>query len=132
MIYNIRNITSDDINTLKNWWEAAGEKCPSLGLMPFKSHFILELDNKPVMSMGLFLTNSEVAYVENFIASPDFKNYTRDIAGITLSNFIINFAKELGYKRLFCFTHHEALSKRYKQLGMENEVSGIYALTKNI
>jgi hypothetical protein len=132
MNYVIRNYNKTDYEMICSWWNSADMQAPTPGLIPSESTFLIEVENKPVMSIALFLTNTEMAYLENFIANPEFKSTMRKHVSQLIVNHAIGFAKNLGYKRVCCLSVHDKTSKRYEELGMRQTTENLKSFVKEI
>jgi hypothetical protein len=133
MKYLIRNYEDCDFQMIKSWWDAADVQAPNRALMPKETTFILELDGKPVMTLALFITNSfGMAYIENFVAAPDFKSSVRKKASKVLFDHILNFAKKLGYHRVCMFAYNDKLANRYTELGMNKTLNNVTTFAKEL
>lgn len=128
---NIRLFNKNDYETIKMWWYKAHEIPPTLEMLPEDSTFILELDNKPKVSLTVYLTNSKhLAYLENFAKDPeleDSKQYTE-----LLAKHVEKFAKEQGYKVLACLAYKDKLKKRYEDLGYINTLNNLSSFIKEL
>lgn len=115
---NIRFYKKQDFELLSSWWKQQNEPGPTLDMLPEDSTFIVEINNKPIISVCLYLTNcKEVCYIENLIANPEFKENRKEYIQVLFS-FLQNFAKNLGYKKLMCMAYRDALKKRYQEIGL--------------
>lgn len=128
---NIRLFNKNDYETIKMWWYKAHEIPPTLEMLPEDSTFILELDNKPQVSLTVYLTNSKhLAYLENFVKDPelkDSKQYTE-----LLVKHVEMFTKEQGYKVLACLAYKDKLKKRYEDLGYINTLNNLSSFIKEL
>lgn len=126
----IRMYKNSDYEILYTWWLKANEPAPLPGMLPENSTFILEENNKPLASICIYFTNTkEIAYLENLVKDPEFKNKQ---AIQQLVEFSENFAKELGYKRLICLTRKEKLKNRYQELGYQKTLDNLSSFVKEI
>lgn len=132
MNYVIRKYENSDYETLKSWWTQVDEQAPTAGAIPTSSSFILELDNKPAISLSVCLTNTDVAYLNNFIGNPEVKGSERKKCGNILFEYAEKFSKVLGYNKLFCFVKNDKLVERYKHFGLTVENSNIKVMSKEI
>ena len=133
MNYTIRNYKDSDYEMLKNWWNSQNQREPSKELIPNETTFILEVDNEPVVSISVFLTNVRgMCFLENFIGNPLKKGDVRKECSSIIVNYALKFAKELGYKRAVCFSYEEALKKRYQDLGMTKTLDNLSSFVKEL
>jgi hypothetical protein len=101
--------------------------------MPVESTFVLEDSGRAVMSISVLLTNSnEVAFLENFVADPEFRGPARSEAATMLVEHARSFAKQRGYKRVLCFCYREGLKRRYQELGMTPALDNVLILSREL
>lgn len=127
---NIRLYKNEDYEMIKSWWIEANEPFPPKELMTEDSTFILEINNKPLMSVMLLLTNSSLAWLTSFIKDPKFKDSKE--ASKFITNYAENFAKEKGYKTILMFSYTDNLKQRYQNLGYIKSADNISSFVKRI
>lgn len=127
---NIRLYKKEDYNMISNWWIAANEPPPPSEMLTDDSTFILEIDNQPMISVMLLLTNTKLAWVTSFVKNPEFKNSKE--ASKAIVEYAENFAKEKGYTTTLMFAYTEKLKKRYQDLGYINSANNISSFVKRI
>lgn len=132
MNYVIRNFKDEDYEMICSWWNRADMPSPSKGLVPNESTFIFELESKPVLSIAVYFTNTEMAYLENFIANPDFKSPVRKQASKLIVDHAMCFAKGLGFTSICCFAVNDKTAKRYEELGMRKTVDNLKSFIKEL
>lgn len=128
---NIRNYKKEDFKLIKSWWASVGQYGPTEKQMPEESSFILELNNKPVLAVSAYLTNTDVAYIENLITDPSFKD-NRKVYTNAIMDYIFKFVQLNGYKYAVGFTTHEKLVKRNLNMGFDKAVNNLYLLAKEL
>lgn len=128
---NIRNLKSSDYELISSWWKDIGQHGPTQGQLPEDSSFILELDNKPILTMSVFLTNTDIAYFENLISDPNFK-HNRKFYTQALMDHSFSFAKSKGYKYAVAFTTNEKLVNRNLKIGFDTAVRNLFLLSKEL
>lgn len=128
---NIRLFKKDDYELIRSWWIKANEFPPYQEMLPEESTFILEIDNQPKMCLTVYLTNCKFfAYLENFIKDPEFKNSKNEVN--QLLEHAEKFAKDKGYKVLFCLAYKDKLKKRYEELGYKNTLNNLSSFVKEL
>lgn len=129
-MYHIRKYNREDFNLLEGWWKQAGEPGPLPTMMLEDSSFIIEKKTIPVYTLTVYLTNcKEVAYLENFARNPEVKD---EEAGRLLVDYVCNFTKNLGYKRVICLTYKHKLIKQYEKYGMKRVLDHITGFNKEL
>lgn len=133
MNYTIRNYKDSDYEMIKNWWNSQNEPVPTKDLIPLDSTFILEVDEQPIISISVFLTNTlGICFLENFIADPLKKGDIRKECSSIIVNYALSFAKEMGYKRAVCLSYREKLKQRYEDLGMRRTVNNLTSFVREL
>lgn len=129
----IKLIQNHEYASIMAWWRLHGMSEPSLAAMPIDTTFVLHLNDEPVLSVTLFLTNSsEFAMVDNLVSSPLLDRVKRKSLVSLLQDFLEIYAKEAGYAKLFCFADNKKTLERYKQLGYKETSSTISTLIKEV
>lgn len=127
MHYIINTYKSTDYPLLKSWWEKTDEVVPQEEMIS-PTTFILEIDEVPIISVGILLTNcSAAAYLSNFIGNPDCNSDVRQFASEEIIKFITEYAHAKGYKRVLAFAYKEKLKTRFRELGMRPTLSNLEA-----
>lgn len=118
--------------TLDSWWEHYNETAPTKELIP-ESTFIVFCKDTPILSVSLILGNiTEYCTVDNFIGNPDYEGPIRHEAGFLLNAHIAEYAKNLGYKKLFCMSYREPVKRRYEELGYVKTLDNVTTYIKEI
>jgi hypothetical protein len=126
----IRTYNKKDWPEILDWWIAAKEIPPPKESMTTDSTFILEVNNEMMASITIYLTNcKEVAFLENIIRNPKFKN--KD--GIqSLVQHAELFIKENGYKRLIGLFYKDKLKNRMQTMGYKKTLDNLSSLVKEL
>jgi len=126
---SIRPFKESDFGLICSWWKAAGEFAPLPGMMTEDGTFVLELDGDPVMTLSCLKTQTkEISYFEGYCARPGLPKAVRNAIGRVLWEHGYQYLRNSGFKRVLIFTNKEALASRYERLGMNRNMSGVYAL----
>lgn len=129
MKIEIRPFRGSDFEPICSWWISAHEQPPLSGMMISDGTFVLELDDRPVMTLTAFKTQSkEIAYFEGYCRSPDLDRSLSQELGHFLWNHGYQYFKDQGFKRVIAMTDKVALKNRYIELGMDLNLSGLYSL----
>jgi hypothetical protein len=125
----LRPYRESDFEEIHSWWTRHNECPPVPGMMVTNGTFVLEHDNKPIMTLTAFVTQSkEISYLEGFCAKPGVsKEITRE-CGPMLWEYAFEFLRHNGRKRVVILTNKEGLAKRYKELGMEENMKELISL----
>lgn len=127
---NIRLYKEEDYEMISSWWKTANELAPPKEMMIEDSAFILEINNKPVISIMLLLTNSPLAWLTSFVKDPEFIDSKE--ASKAIVNYAENFAKDKGYKTILMFSYTDKLKKRYQDLGYIKSADNVSSFVKRI
>lgn len=130
---NIRNFNTSDYPMVLSWWKNAKEIPPSINMLPEDSTFIIEYEDKSVACLTVYLTNSkEISYFENFVKNPNIEKDISKQMTQYLVEYVCEFTKTLGYKRIICMSYKEPLKKRYSELGFFKTLDNISTLVKEL
>ena len=133
---NVRNIKNDNDEIINKWWWGHGETPPLLKQLPDNGlgGFIAEKGKeKKLIAVGyLYLTNSNIAYIDAAISNPDYKGRDRYIIGVMIINELLRKASSLGYETVETTTFREGLIKRYKKMGWEVSKDKYNVITKHL
>lgn len=115
---NIRNYKKEDLNLILKWYRDHKQFEPFANMLLTDSTFILEHDNKPVMCISVYLTNSkEIALLEHLVRDPEFNGSIKDEAIKMITNYAENFTKNMGYSRLVTLINRKSLKDKYLNYG---------------
>lgn len=127
----IKKFDKTQYSMIKEWWNAYKEQAPELDVMP-ETSYIMFIDNKPILSVSLFLTNGVIAWIDNYIGNPELKGSVRKECGHILLTYLEDVAKSAGKNRMFCMSMNEKTSKRYIELGFNKTCENITTFVKEI
>lgn len=100
--------------------------------MPDGTTFVLFIEGVQALSVSLYPSNSEAIQVEAFIGNPSLEGELRRRGTQVLLDYISNFAKELGYQRLWCMAPNERLRDYYEKIGFVDSGYLCYVLKKEL
>jgi hypothetical protein len=127
----IRSFQDEDFELICSWWKAWNEVPPLPGMMISDGTFVLEYEDKPVMTLTAFKTQSkEIAYFEGYCRCPKLDTLVSNQLGVILWNHGYKYLKDNGFKRAIALTDKLALRNRYLELGMDWNLSNLYSLGK--
>lgn len=129
----IRSFKNDEFSTIANWWTLQNECPPLEGMMVEDGTFVLELNNIPILSATVFLTQSkEMAYFEGFIKNPTVKKFNLETYGKMLWQHCCEWASARGYKRLIVYCNVNKIVEKYTRFGMRKTASDLTSLVREI
>lgn len=126
----IRNYKHSDYEIISSWFKEINEIAPQKEQLPEESSFVVEIDNKLIALVTVFLTNVNVCYMENLIADPKFTNRKEIIQ--KLMDYVFIWAKKIGYKYAAGFTMHERLAKRHIDIGWDYKLNNVIIVGKEL
>jgi hypothetical protein len=116
----IRPLIESDYDVLCKWWKDWGWNPIPKGFLPQNGEgglMVME-DETPIVAGFLFVTNSEVAWLEFIISN---KNYTNKEIRKKSINLLIetltNMAKQNGFKYIYTILKNDSLIKAYETVG---------------
>jgi len=150
MKLQVRKLQESDWDFLPKWWESHGQipwidDCDFRDFLP-GAFQVGEFDEKrsglggfivckgedPICAMWLSLTNTNCALPTAAISDPDYRDEDRKDAIQLLTNFVTNFAKELGYKYTFAWAQENYMLDYYLKAGYEKFQTPSYELIKKL
>jgi len=129
-----RALQESDWETLQEWWtkwdwpKVAKEMLPLNGC----GGLIVYKGNIPVIAGFLYLTNSNIAWMEWIISNKDYKEADRKEALKTLILELENIALSVGKNIIFSVSKSNSLIKMHKELGYTIDESPSYEIIKKI
>jgi hypothetical protein len=115
----IRAYNENDYDEVCSWWQDAGEQGPLPGMMTEDGSFIFEFAGEAVMSLTCYYTQSNIGYIEGFIAKPGTPKAVRDIGGKLLWQRCYEHADGNGVEHVMTYSKEAKLVKRYEKFGMQ-------------
>jgi hypothetical protein len=102
---------------IKGWWLEANLWPPTEDMFTQDSSFVVMDDDKPMVAVNLYLTNSKaICYIDGLIGNPIYKQERKKALNF-LKPFVDSFVKSKGYKYILAFSEHPNLDTRYRELG---------------
>jgi len=132
----VRVLTENDWETLCSWWlEWPDWKVhPSKEMLPLNGlgGFMVENNDVPIVAGFLYLTNSNIAWLEWIISDPNYKGINKKQAIELLITSAENAARNQGKEVIFSVSRNKTLLKMHKELGYTIDKDPSYEITKNI
>ena len=129
-----RTLKEEDYKTICAWWKWWRWPVLPKGALPDngKCGFMVEKNNKPIVSAFLYLTNSSVALLEWIVSNPDYKENDRKDAIELLVNEAEKFCKGIGVTIIFSIGRSKHLIEIHKKLGWHVDRNSSCEIIKNI
>jgi hypothetical protein len=129
----IRGFKKSDYPFIESWAISKGITTLTRDQIPSWSTFIWEEDTVPKISISLLLPNAlEVAYLEYFIADPEFRHPKRREMSKYLIEYTEDKARAFGYKKLVCLAPNAKLRDYYETFGYSPNLEGLTLMVKEI
>lgn len=123
---------TSDYEMLSSWWNGHGQAAPRKDMLP-DTTYILEYDNKPLLSACLYLMNCKAAsMVENVISNPFFPVASRQDCVAHLFSHLESVAKSKGYNTLVLLSYEDKVKHRYEDLGFKRTLNNVTTFAKEV
>jgi len=116
----LRNLEEKDYETLCEYWRFWRFPAPTRGMLPkdLSYSFAVIYEDKILTAGFLYVTPSEIAWLEFIISNPNIKDKDiRSNALYLLIDTICQVAKNMGFKSVFTSVKNENLIHRYLHCG---------------
>lgn len=114
---NSRYFESNNYEQLVEWWSFWRFTPPSITNLP-KTGVIVNNDGIDVASGFLYLTNSDMCWIEFIVSNPNVKDKkVRENCINECINQLCHIAKEMGYRVAYTSLKNENLQKKYLSCG---------------
>ena len=129
-----RTLKEEDYETICTWWKwwrwpvLPKEMLPDNG----KCGFMVEKNNKPIVSAFLYLTNSTVALLEWIVSNPYYKENDRKDAIELLINEAEKFCKGMNVTYIFSIGKNKHLMETHEKLGWHVDKRSSHEIIKKI
>ena len=129
-----RPLNKEDYETICKWWKwwrwpvLPKTALPNNG----KGGFMIEKNNKPIVSAFLYLTNSSVVLLEWIVSNPDYRESDRKEAIEMLINKTEEFCKNMDCKHMFSIGRNKHLIDTHEKLGWHVDKKPSREIIKNI
>ena len=120
--YFIRPIKIEDFVELEKWWrsyENKGQYVPKRNLLPNNGlgGCVVEKENKIIACAFLYLTNSDLGYIDYLIADPLYREDDREYMLLKLAVYTTEVAKKNGCETVWAMTKNKKLLKMADKAG---------------
>lgn len=121
-----------DWEMLASWWVGAGYDAVPADLLK-NCTYIGYINDLPVMSITMYLTDSPMAYLENFIANPEAPQEARKTMVKWGLDRLEQMAKTEGKKYFWAHPNNPALARYYeRQIGFKTMQTGLTSMARTI
>ena len=117
--YKIRPVMVEDRDILINWWESYDHMLvPSLELLPEngQSGLVIEKEGRMIAAAFVYLTNSDMGYIDFMVSDPNYKGRDRFEMITMLIEACSELAIELGCRIIWAMTSYDSVIKRCEKL----------------
>ena len=117
--YNIRPVMVEDRDILINWWESYDHMLvPNQELLPEngQSGLVIEKEGRIMAAAFVYLTNSDMGYIDFMVSDPNYKGRDRFEMITMLIEACSELAIELGCRIIWAMTTYDGVIKRCKKL----------------
>tara|TARA_R110000803_G_scaffold149741_1_gene215206 strand:- start:7879 stop:8289 length:411 start_codon:yes stop_codon:yes gene_type:complete len=136
MELNIRKLEESDWDTLVSWWLKwrYWKVAPPKDFLPDNGTggFMVEKNNKPIVSGFMYFTNSKGVLLEWIVSNPDYKDDDRKEALELLISTAEDFIKQAGKSYIFSIGRNASLIETHKKLGYSVDEKPSYEIIKTI
>ena len=115
---NVRKIEPGDYEFIDKWWVEQGFEPLNRDILPMDGlgGIIIEKE-KPIAAGFIYLTNSNIGYVDYVISDPNYKGKDRYKIILQLIENCLHHAISLGCESVFATSRSNGIIKRCKELG---------------
>lgn len=131
MKMTLRKVTPEDVGTVYKWWKAANIIMPPIDTWP-ETTFLASGDDIPMYAISLHLTNSPLAWLENFVANPEIPAETRKKLIKYGLEQLAGIAKESGAKYFWAYASNPKLAQYYEEMGFKVMQSQLVSMARKI
>jgi len=117
--YKIRPVMVEDKDILIEWWESYNHMLvPTQELLPEKgqSGLVVEKEGRMIAAAFVYLTNSDMGYIDFMVSDPNYKGKDRFEMITMLIEACSELAIELGCRIIWAMTTYDGIVKRCKKL----------------
>tara|TARA_R110000824_G_scaffold116333_1_gene267710 strand:+ start:133 stop:543 length:411 start_codon:yes stop_codon:yes gene_type:complete len=136
MDFSIRKLNPSDYeDVLVGWWKDWGWQAPAKDFLPENGEggLMVMLDDKPVCAGFMYVTNSQVSWVDWIISDNKIEDKAlRHEAVKFLITVLTNICQDNGSKYIYALLRHEGLTKTYEELGYIKGDSYTHEMIKKI
>jgi hypothetical protein len=129
-----RALQESDWETLQEWWVKWNWPTVTKEMLPLNGcgGLIVYKGDIPIVAGFLYLTNSNIAWMEWIISNKDYKDNDRKEALKTLVLELENIALNVGKDIIFSVSKSKSLINIHKELGYTVDESPSYEISKKL
>jgi len=111
----LRRFKKEDLKTINGWYAAHGMRGLSEDELPSTGLIIPD-----VAANFLYLTDSSIGFIENFIANPHASMFDIALALEETTKHFLMMAAQLKRTKIFALTRRNSITKRVERVGFKN------------
>jgi hypothetical protein len=129
-----RPLQDKDYETICEWWKwwrwpiVEKQNLPNNGT----GGFMIEKNGTPIVTGFLYITNSNLTWLEFIVSNPEYKHKDRKQAIELLINKIEDLSRSLGKNTIFSIGKNKHLIETHRKLGWSIEEKPSYEIVKKI
>ena len=114
----VRQVTMEDYKQIDSWYKKRKELRPKITILPGNGlgGFIVEKNGEPIAVIYLYLTNSNMGYIDNLISDPSYISKDRFIIIIELIAACKQMALDVGCTDIWAISNSKGIIKRCEKL----------------
>ena len=134
MELSVRALQESDWETLQEWWTKWNWPTVTNEMLPLNGcgGLMVYKEDIPIVAGFLYLTNSNIAWMEWVISNKDYKGNDRKKALETLILELENIALSVGKNIIFSVSKSKSLINIHKELGYTVDESPSYEISKKL
>jgi hypothetical protein len=128
-----RKLIHEDYDTIVEWWKSwPGWEPLGRNLLPEDGTggIMIEREGKPLIAGFLYVTNSDICWMEWIVSDPTQRNKSEAIA--LLISSLEKWGKDAGFKVVLSIGRSKNLINEHKKLGYAVDNNPSYEIVKNI
>lgn len=112
-----RNHVPEDYPLFCQWWKDWGWDAIPEMYIPENSIVVIDEDDKPICAVFIYLTDTPIVWVENYISDKQVKSEKRRASMELLMNSLNDKIKGLGKTTMISAVKHNGLARRLEKIG---------------
>lgn len=134
MKLQVRALQESDWDTLQEWWTKWNWPVVTKEMLPLNGTggVMVYKGDTPIIAGFLYLTNSNIAWMEWIISNKDYKENDRKEALETLILGLENIALSVGKDIIFSVSKSKSLISIHKELGYTVDENPSYEISKKL
>lgn len=129
-----RPLQDQDYETICSWWKWWRWTCPERKNLPNNGTggFMVQKDNTPIVCGFVYISNSNLTWLEFIVSNPDYKQKDRKDAIKMLITECEKFCANIGKEIMFSIGRNKHLIDIHKELGWSVDEKASYEIIKKI